>query len=83
MSRRQLIVDYVRTNVDPEFDPHQHELAPILDSVSLLQLITFIDQDLGVALDLPSLSLDMFASIDALMTELERYAPEQETAPPQ
>lgn len=82
MKRRQLLVDYVRSSVDPAFDPDEHELAPILDSVSLLQLITFIDQDLGVPLDLPSLSLDMFASIDSVLGVLDEYAPEEPAALP-
>lgn len=76
MSRREKIVEYVRATVDADFDPDLHELAPILDSVSLLQLITFIDQDLGVALDLPSLSLETFATVDSVVAALESYDPE-------
>ena len=43
---------YVRETVDQEFDPDGQQLTQILDSVSLLQLIMFIDQELGITLDL-------------------------------
>lgn len=77
MNRRDKIIGYVRTSVDPGFDADQHELAPILDSVSLLQLIAFIEQDLGVALDLPSLRLEMFASVDSVVRTLDECEPER------
>ena len=52
MSRYERIVGYIRENMEPEFDPGEDALSQVLDSVSLLQLITFIDQDLGIPLDL-------------------------------
>lgn len=76
MSYREKLIDYIRTNVDPEFDPDEQALTQVLDSVSLLQLITYIDQELGIPVDMSSLTLDMFASLDTLLEALEAYAAE-------
>ena len=57
MSRYERIVGYIRENMEPEFDPGEDALSQVLDSVSLLQLISFIDQDLGIPLDLEGLTL--------------------------
>ena len=73
MSHRQQIVDFVRNNVDAEFDPERDVLTQVLDSVSLLQLVVFLDQELGIALDLSSLTLDVFASVDSLVRTLQEH----------
>lgn len=73
MSYREKLIDYIRTNVDPEFDADEQALTQVLDSVSLLQLITYIDQELGIPVDMSSLTLDMFASLDTLLEALEAY----------
>lgn len=70
---REKLIEYIRTNVDPEFDADEQALTQVLDSVSLLQLITYIDQELGIPLDMSSLTLDMFASLDTLLETLEAY----------
>ena len=80
MTRRERLVAYVRETVDPEFDPDQQQLTEILDSVSLLQFIMFIDQDLGVPLDLSGLGIEMFTSIDTVVRRLEELSPEEPAA---
>ncbi len=79
MSRYERIVDYIRENMEPEFDPGEDALSQVLDSVSLLQLITFIDQDLGIPLDLEGLTLDRFASVDSVVQMLSEYGRESHT----
>jgi acyl carrier protein len=71
VSLRERIVAYVRSACDPEFDADRHELAPLLDSVALLQLIAFIDGELGVNLDLASLRIDMFATVESVVRTIE------------
>jgi acyl carrier protein len=80
MTRREKLVAYVRESVDPEFDPDQQQLTEVMDSVSLLQLIMFIDQELGVPLDLSGLGIEMFATVDTLVQRLEELSPEQPAA---
>jgi len=76
MNRRERLVQYVRENLDPEFDAAQQPLAQLLDSVSLMQLIMFIDTELRVPLDLSSLSLEWFATVDTLVAELNEIKKE-------
>jgi acyl carrier protein len=71
VSLRERIIAYVKSACDPEFDAERHELAPLLDSVALLQLIAFIDRELGVNLDLAYLRLDMFASVESVVRTIE------------
>jgi len=73
MSYREQIVSYIRTYVDPEFDADSDVLTQVLDSVSLLQLVVFIDQELGIALELSNLTLDTFASVDSVVEVLSAY----------
>ena len=80
MTRRERLVAYVREAVDPEFDPDQQQLTEVMDSVSLLQLIMFIDQELGVPLDLSGLGIEMFATVDTVVRGLEELSPEQPAA---
>lgn len=79
MSRYERIVGYIRENMEPEFDPGEDALSQVLDSVSLLQLITFIDQDLGIPLDLEGLTLDRFASVETVVQMLSEYGRESHT----
>jgi len=79
MSRYERIVGYIRENMEPEFDPGEDALSQVLDSVSLLQLITFIDQDLGIPLDLEGLTLDRFASVESVVQMLSEYGRESHT----
>jgi acyl carrier protein len=80
MTRRERLVAYVRETVDPEFDPDQQQLTEVMDSVSLLQLIMFIDQELRVPLDLSGLGIEMFATVDTVVQRLEELSPEQPAA---
>jgi acyl carrier protein len=73
MSYREQIVSYIRTYVDPEFDADSDVLTQVLDSVSLLQLVVFIDQELGIPLELSNLTLDTFASVDSVVEVLSAY----------
>jgi acyl carrier protein len=70
MGLRERIVDYIKTQIDPDFDADADVLTQVLDSVSLLQLVLFIDQDLGIPLDLSNLTLDAFASVDTVVETL-------------
>jgi acyl carrier protein len=76
MTRRDRLVVYVREAVDPEFNPEQQRLIEILDSVSLMQFILFIDQELGIPLDLSGLGIEMFTTIDTVVQALEELSPE-------
>lgn len=79
MSRYDRIVGYIRDNMEPEFDPQEDALSQVLDSVSLLQLITFIDQDLGIPLDLEGLTIESFASVESVVQLLGQYGRESHT----
>jgi acyl carrier protein len=77
MSRFEQIVSFIQLQVEPEFDPTADALTQVLDSVSLLQLVEFIDSELGVQLDMSSLTLDAFATVDtvvAMLAEHERLS---------
>ena len=76
MTRRERLAAYVRESVDPEFNPDQQRLTEIMDSVSLLQFIMFIDQELGITLDLSGLGIEMFTTIDTVVQTLEEMSPE-------
>jgi acyl carrier protein len=76
MTRRERLVAYIQEAVDPEFNPDHQRLMEILDSVSLLQFILFIDQELGIPLDLSSLGIEMFTTIDTVVQALEELSPE-------
>jgi acyl carrier protein len=73
MTYREALVNYIRANVNMDFDPDQDLLVQALDSVSLLQLLGFIDQELGVRLEFSALTLDAFATVDALLSLLDSY----------
>jgi acyl carrier protein len=79
MSRFERIVGYIREHMEPDFDPNEDALSQVLDSVSLLQLITFIDQDLGIPLDLEGLTLDRFASVETVVQMLSEYGRDSHT----
>ena len=79
MGRYERIVGYIRENMEPDFDPGEDALSQVLDSVSLLQLISFIDQDLGIPLDLEGLTIDRFASVETVVQMLSEYGRESHT----
>lgn len=70
MNQRSSIVSFVRDNFDEEFDPGQDGLLDIMDSVSFLQLVVFIEQEFGIRLDMSTMTLESFASVDALIDTL-------------
>lgn len=74
MNNRDLLIGFLRDNVDEEFDPDQDSLLDIMDSVSFMQLIVFIEQEFDIRLDMSMLGLDSFASVDALLTTLSDQA---------
>jgi acyl carrier protein len=76
MRRKERLVAYIQEAVDPEFNPDQQRLMEILDSVSLLQFIMFIDQELGITLDLSGLGIEMFTTVDTVVQALEELSPE-------
>ncbi|HEY6881538.1 MAG TPA: hypothetical protein VI299_26110 [Polyangiales bacterium] len=73
MSRHDKIVSFIHNQIEPEFDAEADTLTDVLDSVSLLQLVEFIDQELGVQLELSTLSLDSFATVESLLAMLDSY----------
>ena len=75
MNRKEQLVAYLHANVDPQFNPDSDQLIAILDSVSLMQLILFIEQDFGITLDLATLGIDMFATVDTVIATLQEVQP--------
>lgn len=73
MSYREQIVSYIQTYVDPDFDADSDVLTQVLDSVSLLQLVVFIDQELGIPLELSNLTLDSFSSVDSVVEVISAH----------
>ena len=74
MCQKDLLIGYLHKNVDEEFDPEQDNLLEIMDSVSLLQLIVFIEQEMDVCLDMSMLGIEAFASVDSLLDTLAEQA---------
>ena len=73
VSRREKLIKFMRENIDHEFDPDEDSLIDLMDSVSLLQLVVFIEQDLDIRLDMSMMGLESFANIDALLDTLDEY----------
>lgn len=65
---------YVRSNASPDFDPGNDRLLDVLDSVGLLQLIMFIEQEFQIVLDPASLSIEVFIDLRSLAAALQNYA---------
>lgn len=72
MNDRERIIRYLHS-VAPGFEPEADDPTELLDSVSLLQLILHIDDELGVPLDLGSLTLDDFRSVDAIVAVVQAH----------
>lgn len=73
MKHREALVSYIHSHIDPHFDPDRDQLVQALDSVSLLQLVAFIDEQLGIRLDFGALTLDAFATVDVLLSSLRAW----------
>lgn len=67
MSKREMLVGFLRRTVDEEFDPDQDSLLDVMDSVTFLQLVVFIEQEMDIRLDMSMVGLESFASVDSLM----------------
>lgn len=72
MNERERIIRYLQS-VASGFDPESDVLTDVLDSVSLLQLILHIDEEFGVPLDLGSLTLDDFRSVDSVLSVMQSH----------
>lgn len=75
--RREILVAFVRASLkgdfDPDFDENSGELLPFLDSVSLLQLVLFIEERFKIALDMGEFDLENFHTIDTLLAALDQF----------
>ena len=67
---QQQLVDYIKTNIDEEFESDD-DLIDYLDSVSLLQMVVAIEQMFGILLNMASIDLDDFETVDTLTEMLE------------
>lgn len=74
MGRREKLIDFMHENIDDEFDPDEDNLIDMMDSVSFMQLVVFIEQDLDVRLDMSMMGLESFANINALLETLNQHA---------
>jgi acyl carrier protein len=71
MSLQAKLVQYVRNHIDPGFEPDHQRLVELLDSVSFLGLIMFIEEEFGIALELSDLRMQMFETVDSLAAQLQ------------
>ena len=67
---QQQLIDYIKTNIDEEFESDD-DLIDYLDSVSLLQMVVAIEQMFGIRLNMASIDLDDFETVDTLTEMLE------------
>ena len=67
------IVNYMREHHDAEFDPEIDDLADWLDSVSVFQLNSAIEQSLGITVPPGEQSIDDYATVDSLVALLQRF----------
>lgn len=78
MDRRELISDYIKTEImrnrNAKLDPDLDLLAAgILDSLGILQLVAYIDDELGVQVPDEDVVMENFVSVNALTKYLARY----------
>lgn len=72
MERREALIVFIRQSLKGEFDPESDELLARLDSVSLLQLVLFIEERFEIELDMGNFDLENFRTVDALMSALQQ-----------
>jgi acyl carrier protein len=72
MTERERLVEYIHS-IAPDFDPGADQLTDVLDSVSLLQLVVYIEFEFDVSLDLSNLTLDDFRSLDSVLKVIEAH----------
>jgi acyl carrier protein len=68
------LTTYVHQNVSTNFDASHDKLIDVLDSVGLLQLIMFTEQDFQIVLDPASLSMEVFLDLKSLSEALRAHA---------
>jgi acyl carrier protein len=81
-----IINDYISRELvpDPELLPLSNETllldSGVLDSLSLLRLVVFLEERLGISLDDADLLPENFASVDAICAYLRAREPGREPA---
>ncbi len=70
MSQREKLVTYLRKNVDEEFEP-DHSLLDIMDSVSLLQFMIFVEQTLNITINQDDMTIEIFETVDTVIAFFE------------
>ena len=70
MSQREKLVTYIRKNVDEEFEP-DHSLLDIMDSVSLLQFMIFVEQTLNITINQDDMTIEIFETVDTVIAFFE------------
>jgi serine O-acetyltransferase len=70
LSLQAKLAQYVRNHIDPGFEPDEQRLLEVLDSVSFLGLIVFIEKEFGIVLEPSELRLPMFETVDTLVAQL-------------
>lgn len=68
------LTNYVRENHAASFDPQSEQLFDYLDSVGFVQLIMFVESDLGIQLNPATLSLDSCATVENFARLLQEHA---------
>jgi acyl carrier protein len=71
---KQQLVDYIKSNIDEEFEADD-DLIDYLDSVSLLQMVVAIEQMFNIRLNMASIDLDNFETVDSLTELLDTQKP--------
>lgn len=72
MERRETLVAFIRELLKEDYDPEAGDLLSHLDSVSLLQLVLFIEERFKIVLDMGEFDLENFRTVDTLLLALER-----------
>jgi acyl carrier protein len=74
---RQFIVGVIAADAGQgitDFDDDESLLdAGVLDSLGVLKLVSFLDEEMHIDLPLEKLSLEDFASVDSICALIERY----------
>lgn len=71
MHRREALVTFIRQQIREDFEPDTGELLNFLDSVSLLQLVVFIEEHFRIILDMAEFDLENFRTVDTLVRVLD------------
>lgn len=77
-TRRRTIMEYVSAEllVDPELGLDEHEeilAAGRIDSMSVMRLVSFINEEFSITIPNQDLVIDNFKSVDAIDAYLSRY----------